>query len=879
MKQVQQQIAERLKQLVCPPEGIPATGGKQKSKGNEYPNASVIDLHKHVRGTATYAIDVIYKDGAGNDMARWGVIDIDENGEEGLSKARDISEYLAQNGIGSLLGFSGNKGFHVYIHTEPVPGEVMIKTLKKAKENSPFTGELIPGDGRRCKPAPCLHQAAGNMSYLFKDKPYEANFNLKNLPDGFYEQQLAILEEVTPTSANIAIVFATTDQKQEAHGDIEDMIPLFSECKGYIPPCINKLINKGGAESLGTYDKNNLTVKSFCNSMGLDSKQSLGFAKTMAKNAENGPVKTTKTEKERIQHFKSIGTTQVFNCTYLLKAKKELQFDCTDCAIRPKGVTVGQKSAAGKSKTLLLELPITNDLLAWLIQKGGDYANIAPEILPPVPYDSAVHKMKNNHCYVYSLLLKALRDGVASEVSLAGWIDSNLSKREQFSLFFNIGFLDAYEGKPIDIFIELKNKALLKFRNLKSAKLVDEDAFQEIMERAIERSMRYRIGTRSAALNFQVLDLSTDIHTSSADCTHDIGKILMASQQGAVESVEAKAESLLEYILGKGAGRVPTPFPMLNDLTGGGFANGTKTALVSPPGGGKSTVSAQFADYAASLGIPTIFVSMEMSLEQIFVNSLARAGSINSSKIMSPYSAVKDAVMDQVADLAEVYFETAGKYLYIVEGGYNTTPARIATMVSKIRADLKMSRKDPFFVVIDYLQLLYTGIEAMDTGPNETQKISELAVRVKQLARDSNVAILALSDVTKEEQKNSNESKELTLNSLRGSNRIAHAADIVIALYSESAQSDGGKAKTDPWDVYVSKMKSSENATEIIESIQNAKQDSPIGGDGATVYARMELIKNRAGQGRGSQFLLYHRAYHKLDPVTLAGQEKAEGRA
>jgi replicative DNA helicase len=476
-------------------------------------------------------------------------------------------------------------------------------------------------------------------------------------------------------------------------------------------------------------------------------------------------------------------------------------------------------------------------------------------------------------------LLKALGNGVTSEASLADWIDRNASKKEELSLFFNPEFIKKYGGDFTDIFNEFKNKALIKYRDLKTASLVDEAIHRENLNRAIERSMRYRIHKRTEALTTASADLEIDIHTSSADCTHDIGNILSTSQQGAVISVEANAEALLEYITGTGAGRVLTPFPMLNDLTGGGFANGTKTALVSPPGGGKSTVSAQIADYAAGQGIPTIFVSMEMSQEQLFVNSLARAASINSSKIMSPYSTIKEAVINQVAEVAETYFKTAGKYLYIVEGGYNTTPARISTMVSKIRADLKMSRNDPFLVVIDYLQLLYTGIEAMDIGPNETQKISELAVRVKQLARDSNVAILALSDVTKEEQKNSNESKELTLNSLRGSNRIAHAADVVIALYSESAQADGGKAKKDPWAVYVKKVESSETAIDVIQSIQNAKQENPIGGEGAAVYARMELIKNRAGQGRGSQFLLYHRAYHKFVPITLGGQEKAEGRA
>jgi len=889
MTAVQEQIVNKMKQLIGPSPEIGVTGGKQQSTGNNYPNASVIDLRKHVGGKATFAIDTIYEEPAGVKMCKWGVVDIDEKGEEGLEKAYEIAAFLESNGIKTGLAFSGSKGFHVYVFSDPVPAEFMKKALKKTKAGFSFNGETVPGDALRCKPAPCRHQVAGKMSYLFKDKPYDDSFDLKGLPDGFYEHQLAILENIIPTPANAFIMFATTEKQTEEQGDIEEMIPEFTRSEGYISPCINELVNKGGAESLGTYDKNNLTLMVFCKSTGLDSRKSLSFAKTMAENATDGPVQTTKSKKAKISHFRSIKNSKhEFNCTYLLKARKELKFDCSGCAIRPKGVKIPKDAKFDRSqksgddgKTLLLEPTITEDLLAWFVQKGGEYEHVAPEILPPEPYGTGAQKAGGSRCYLPRMILEALGEGITSESSLAGWFDSHASKEngKAVSDFGNDKFIENSEDNPGNVLFELKNALLLKFRKLKTAKLVDEDTYQENLERAVDRSMRYRIKSLSNGLIEQCSNLPVDIHTSSTDCSHAIGKILSASQQGAVVSVEANAVPLLEFLMGSGAGRVPTPFPMLNDLTGGGFANGTKTALVSPPGGGKSTVSAQFADYAASKCIPTIFVSMEMSLEQIFVNSLARAGNINSSKIMSPYVAIKDAVMGQVADLAETYFETAGKYLHIIEGGYNTTPAKIATMISKVRADLKTSRKDPFLVVIDYLQLLYTGIDAIDTGPNETQKISELAVRVKQLARDANVAVVALSDVTKEEQKNSNESKELTLNSLRGSNRIAHAADTVIALYSESAQSDGGKAKVDPWEVYVSKVKSSENATEVIQSILNAQQEHPVGGDGAMVYARMELIKNRAGQGRGSQFLLYSRAYHRFDPVMLPGQEKAEGRA
>lgn len=884
-QEILNQIITKINDLLCPPDDIPVTGGKQMSTGNHYPNEDQIDLSKHVSGQETYAIDPVYTDSSGMKMCKWGVIDIDENSEEGLEKVGAIRKHLHENGIQSAISFSGNKGYHVYVFTEPVPEQIMRKALGKTKSLFQFQGEAIPGDANRCKPAPCLHQVAGNVSYLFKDAPYPENFHMDNLPVGFYEAQQEILEHVEPSSANVLVLFATTEQKTDERGDVEDMVPDLSQNDDYTPPCIAATIENGGCRSFGTYDKNNLFLTSFCQTKGLGSEKRRELAEKLANNAESGPVETTKTYNDKIRHFQSIQDTPAvkdkpFTCAYALRGRSELQFQCEQCRVRPPGIkTKSSQTASGNKETLLLEISITHDLIAWFIQSGKPSDDVAPEILPAVGYKSEVNKIRKSKCYIYSILLNALSAGANTEASLANWLDHHLSEKDAFAAFFNSNFEKEYEGPEGKFYAEFKNKMLFQYRKLKSEELVDEETLQENLERAVVLSMRYRVIGQSETLAASSVDLTKDIHTSSSDCTHEIGKILSSSQQGEVVAVEAQAEALIEYIIGGGAARVPTPFPTLNDLLGGGFANGSKSTMVSPPGGGKTTIASQLCDYAASLGIPVIFVSMEMSREQIFVNSIARAGNINSSKILSPYKDIKDSVMDQVAELADAYFQTIGKYLYVVEGSHNTTPARIATMVSKARADLNMPKKEPFLVVIDYEQLLNTGIEAIDTGPNETQKISELAVRVKQLARDSNVAVVALSDVTKEEQKNSTKSQELTMNSPRGSNRIAHQADTVIGLYSESSKDDGGKAESDPWDMYIEKVNSSENAHEFIKSLQKAKQATRLGGDSATVFARTELIKNRAGQGRGSQFLLYHRAYHRFEPVALSGQEKAEGRA
>ena len=232
-----------------------------------------------------------------------------------------------------------------------------------------------------------------------------------------------------------------------------------------------------------------------------------------------------------------------------------------------------------------------------------------------------------------------------------------------------------------------------------------------------------------------------------------------------------------------------------------------------------------------------------------------------------------------LADAARDYLEQVAPRLSVIEGDWNTTPAALNAWVAQARARFALAAAAPVLVVVDYLQLLNTGDDKLDSGgANETPKVSQVAVLLKQLARDSGAALLALSDVVKSEQSGALKGTEFTLNMLRGSNRIAHAADVVLALYSEAAQADGGKAASDPWDMLGQKFQDSPRARDFTRALDDLRHAHPTGGDAATVRARLELLKNRGGRGRGSQVLLYERAYHRFKGLSVPGQDAAEGR-
>lgn len=318
----------------------------------------------------------------------------------------------------------------------------------------------------------------------------------------------------------------------------------------------------------------------------------------------------------------------------------------------------------------------------------------------------------------------------------------------------------------------------------------------------------------------------------------------------------------------------------MNNLLGGGLQGGKLYVLAAPPGGGKTTLSTQIADYAAAAGIPAAYVALEMGRPQLFDYALSRALGVNSAKVEARSYRHSEQEREQLAAAATDYLETIAPFLSVIEGDWHTTAAALNAWVVQARARYQVTPQSPVLVVIDYLQLLNTGDEKLDSGQaNETAKVSQVAVQLKQLARDTGAAILALSDIIKSEQGAAFKGSEFTLNMLRGSNRIAHAADVVLALYSEPGQTDGGKAEADPWQMLADKYQDSARARDFVRSLDDLRQAHPTGGESAAVYSRLELLKNRGGRGKGSQVLLYERAYHRFLGLSPTGQDVAEGRA
>ena len=858
------------RRLIFPPAPLPVRAGEQLKTGNRYPDVRENpDWAAHAAGRRTYAVNPVFP-GPDGDLCKFAVLDIDEHADS-LNKARALLAVCHAAGLEARAAWSGGKGCHVWLFFEPAPAGVVRAVLARLRAAVPFQGETIPGENARAKLPPAFHQEARKWAFWLDTLP-DVPPALENSPTGFFDAQAGILAGVVPTPVAPLAAYANAGAGAGREPEPEqDMVPGLGKLGGDLSPCLSALVAHGAQTALGSWDKNALTLARYVKAAGLSPDAGAALLETLADNT--GPnFPTGKDRDAQRRHWRSIRDPGPFGCGFILAARRTLGFRCVDCAARPAGVKAGanpaKAGAPGPSNplpdnaiepgaALFLEPALADSLLQLALQSGMPEAPISPAIFPDVALpDTDPRTGKPARAALHALAWGAIGAGQRTAAALLNWLDR----------------------QPDPPGPSVKRALAELITRLLGLSPVPDGEAAALVERAADltarRALLAALGTGTRATNERrpLMNVIGGIHETTARIQQTAGAAWGAP-------LTAYAAELLEGLVAVDRPTVATPFEQLNTLLGGGLHGGKLYVLAAPPGGGKTTLSCQIADHAAALGCPVAYVALEMGRGQLFDYALARRLGLNSAKVEARAFQRSERDRAALAEAARDYLETVAPRLSVIEGDWNTTPAALNGWVAQARARFALAAAAPVLVVVDYLQLLNTGDEKLDSGGvNETPKVSQIAVLLKQLARDSGAAVLALSDVVKSEQGAAMKGAEFSLNMLRGSNRIAHAADVVLALYSEAAQADGGKAASDPWDMLGQKFQDSPRARDFTRALDDLRHAHPTGGDAATVRARLELLKNRGGRGRGSQVLLYERAYHRFQGLSVPGQDAAEGR-
>ena len=232
-------------------------------------------------------------------------------------------------------------------------------------------------------------------------------------------------------------------------------------------------------------------------------------------------------------------------------------------------------------------------------------------------------------------------------------------------------------------------------------------------------------------------------------------------------------ERLDELYKNKGAIRgIRTGYRDLDNKTAG-LQRSDLIILAARPAMGKTTFVTNLAYNIATIEKKSVlFFSLEMSKEQLVDRMLADAAGVDSWNIRTGNLSDED-----FAKLADAMGEMAEAPIYI-----DDTPG-VSVLEMRTKARRAAHNGELGLIVIDYLQLIQ-GSGSAKSSANRVQEVSEISRGLKLLARELNVPVIALSQLSRSVE--SRDPKIPQLADLRESGSIEQDADIVMFLYREA---------------------------------------------------------------------------------------------
>jgi len=222
---------------------------------------------------------------------------------------------------------------------------------------------------------------------------------------------------------------------------------------------------------------------------------------------------------------------------------------------------------------------------------------------------------------------------------------------------------------------------------------------------------------------------------------------------------------------------VPTGFPDLDKLLSG-LQPSDMVVLAARPSLGKTALSLNIAAHAAmNSGSRVLIFSLEMAKEQLVQRLLCMVGGIDTQRLRDGFLAERE--FPKVQDACN---RLLGAQIFIDESA-GLTPLELR---SKARKTALNNRRPPVdgredhgldLVIIDYLQLMHISGRASESRQTE---ISEISRSIKGLARELHVPVIALSQLSREAEKDDSGTPKLS--HLRESGAIEQDADVVLIL-------------------------------------------------------------------------------------------------
>lgn len=283
----------------------------------------------------------------------------------------------------------------------------------------------------------------------------------------------------------------------------------------------------------------------------------------------------------------------------------------------------------------------------------------------------------------------------------------------------------------------------------------------------------------------ELIKASTEIQKLSYDETKDVDELISFAEseifkisEGMVKKelvkigdvMEAAKKSIEKAAESKGSYRgVPSGFTDLDRLTSGWQPSDLIIVAARPSMGKTAFVLSMARNMAVEYQKPVVFFSLEMSSLQLVNRLIAAEIEISGEKIRNG-----DLTEDEWQCFESRLHRLGSAPLYI-----DDTPAiSVFELRAKCRRQAR-SKEGLGIIIIDYLQLMTSGV---DSKGSREQEVSNISRSLKAIAKELNVPIIALSQLNRSVETRSND-KRPQLSDLRESGAIEQDADIVAFIH------------------------------------------------------------------------------------------------
>jgi replicative DNA helicase len=215
---------------------------------------------------------------------------------------------------------------------------------------------------------------------------------------------------------------------------------------------------------------------------------------------------------------------------------------------------------------------------------------------------------------------------------------------------------------------------------------------------------------------------------------------------------------------------IRTGFLDLDTLTSG-LQKSDLILIAARPSVGKTSLALNVAEQAAVNEGKTVGVfSLEMSKEQLVLRLLSSVANIDSQRLHSGFLEEMDFTR-----LAPAMNSLAEAPIFI-----DDTPS-ISTMELRTKARRLQAESGLDLIIVDYLQLMQSSLSLRES--NRVQEVGEISRGLKALARELQVPVIALSQLSR--QPEMRQEREPRLSDLRESGELEQTADLVMFLWRE----------------------------------------------------------------------------------------------